>query len=258
VPLWASGELFIGGASVARGYLHDDQTDAKFLADPFAPHPADRMYRTGDRVRVLPGGTLEFLGRVDTQVKIRGFRVEPGEVESTLSRHPAVAGSAVVVGASTADETRLKAFVVIRPDSSVSTTDLMGWLKSELPDYMHPARLVALDALPLTANGKVDRQALSMLSDSAEQEGSSEPPATTWEIIVADVWRELLSIEQVSLDDNFYDLGGHSLMAIQVVAALEKRMGVQISPRDLVFHTLRQFAALCASRAATEPRGVQT
>jgi amino acid adenylation domain-containing protein len=253
VPLWVAGELYIGGACVARGYLNASELSAvKFVADPFSFEPDARLYRTGDLVRLLPTGALEFLGRIDDQIKVRGFRVELGEIEAALRRHPAVLDAAVLVREQGGDGQQLAAFVVGSDRARPETPELIAFLRRELAKYMVPAVITAIDALPLTANGKVNRQALLTLLDvPSEPTSLSEQPSTPWETMVAGVWRDILKTDQVSVDDNFYDLGGHSLIAIQVVTAIEKRTGLNISPRDLVFHTLRQFAALCESRVAT-------
>jgi amino acid adenylation domain-containing protein len=252
VPCWYPGELYIGGLGVARGYLNAPvTTEERFVADPFAAQ-GGRLYRTGDQVRILPTGDLEFLGRRDDQIKIRGYRVELGEIEAALLRHESVSEAAVVVReGEDAGDRRLVGCVVPRAGSRVDTAGLSTFLKAEIPEYMVPGAFVSLDALPLTPNGKVDRRALVALSDAApDVAAQDEQPSTECENVVADIWREFLETDRISVHDNFYDLGGHSLMAIQVVTALEKRMQLRMSPRDLVFHTLRQFAALCESRLA--------
>jgi amino acid adenylation domain-containing protein len=257
VPVWGVGELYIGGAGVARGYLADAElTAARFLHDPWGHGSNARMYRTGDRVRVLPTGTLEFLGRLDSQVKIRGFRVELGEIEAAVRQHPDVNHAHVVTYDNNGP--RVAAFVVYRPASRSGANELRDFMKGQgLPDYMIPSSFVALDALPLTSNGKPDRQRLLACLDAPAALPQNEEPLTGWEAIVAGIWQELLGVDSIQPSDNFYDLGGHSLLAIQVVSALERRARVQISPRDLVFHTLRQFSALCMSKSVSED-GTQT
>jgi acyl-coenzyme A synthetase/AMP-(fatty) acid ligase/acyl carrier protein len=257
VPVWGVGELYIGGAGVARGYLADAElTGARFLHDPWGHGSNARMYRTGDRVRVLPTGVLEFLGRLDSQVKIRGFRVELGEIEAALRQHPDVSQAHVIMHDN--HGARVAAFVVYRPASRPGANELRDFMRRHgLPDYMIPSSFVALDALPLTSNGKPDRPRLLAWLDAPPALAQNEEGLTEWEAIVAGIWQELLGIDGIQASDNFYDLGGHSLMAIQVVSALERRARVQISPRDLVFHTLRQFAALCMSKSVSED-GTQT
>lgn len=205
---------------------------------------SDRVYRTGDVVRKIPGGELEFLGRLDEQLKIRGFRVEPGEVEGAVRRHPGVRDAACIAWEDRTGDKRIVAYVVAERGAVRDARELRLFLKGELPDYMVPGSFVFLDALPLTPNGKLDRRALPTPAESSEP-APAEAPKTPWESTVAEIWSELLSTDAVGVYDNFYDLGGHSLLAIQVVTALEKRTGIQVSPRELVFHTLRQFAAIC-------------
>ena len=254
VPRWVAGELCIGGAGVARGYLTADETrEDPFVSDRWAGREGARMYRTGDRVRLLPDGLLEFLGRSDHQIKIRGFRVEIGEVESALRKHPRVKDVAVLPH-DDGPGTKLAAFLIYAdtpwPQPAQMKTHLF---EQGLPDYMAPASFVGVDALPLTSNGKLDRQRLLGFLALAGEERGEKDALTEWEALVADIWKELLMIDDVDPRDNFYDLGGHSLLAIQAVTALEKRAHVQVSPRDLVFHTLRQFAALCESKPPRTP-----
>jgi acyl carrier protein len=250
VPVWFPGELFIGGGAVARGYVNPPATESPFLADTFAGRPDARMYRTGDRARRLAGGALEFLGRADDQIKIRGFRVEPGEIESVLREHPSVHEASVLVRPSENGDTSLAAFVsgvLERPD----TAALRTLLAERLPEHMVPASIVTVPSIPRTANGKIDRAALLATATATPASGAAGAALTSeWERAVAAVWTEQLQIADVGPQDNFYDLGGHSLMAIQVVTAIEKRHGVRVAARELVFHTLRQFAALCEARQA--------
>ena len=253
VPTWATGELHIGGAGVARGYLTDAElTAARFIHDPWSTESEGRMYKTGDRVRILPGGVLEFLGRIDNQVKIRGYRIELGEIDTALRRHASVRSAEVLVHEDSTGP-RLAAFLVLRPGERAEASELREFLRQQgLPDYMIPASFAALDALPLTANGKLDRRALHEWLERPPAVHVQEEPLTEWEAVVAGIWQELLGVDEIQASDNFYDLGGHSLMAIQVVSALERKARVQVSPRDLVFHTLKQFAALCAAKSLTE------
>jgi amino acid adenylation domain-containing protein len=258
VPVWFPGELYIGGSGVSRGYFNDPGMNReRFIPDP-VEKDGGRFYRTGDSVRMLPTGDLEFLGRTDSQIKIRGFRVELGEVEAALRRHEAVRDSAVIVREIDAGEKRLVGCVALRSGSNADAAALSAFLKSQLPDYMVPGAFVFFDALPLNANGKIDRRALAARADSAPSSAAagSAQPSTEWEALVADIWRELLRADEVGVHDNFYDLGGHSLLAIQVVTALERRTRLHMNPRDLVFHTLRQFAALCESRLASSPEPI--
>ncbi|HVR96549.1 MAG TPA: non-ribosomal peptide synthase/polyketide synthase, partial [Thermoanaerobaculia bacterium] len=229
VPIGARGELAIGGAGVARGYLgRPELTAERFLPDPFGP-PGTRLYCSGDLARFRAGGDLEFLGRTDDQVKIRGFRVEPGEVEAALARCPGVAAAAVVVQG--AGERRLMAYVVGTGDAR----GLRTALKAELPEYMVPAAFVFLDALPLTATGKVDRRELARRAPEAAA-GSGEGfdgPIDPVTALLAGIWAEVLGVGRVGIGDDFFELGGHSLLATQVVSRVRDAFGVELPLRRL-------------------------
>jgi amino acid adenylation domain-containing protein len=250
VPVWGRGELYIGGANVGRGYLQGSASDeGRFCPDPYSPRAEARMYRTGDLARVLPTGDLEFLGRADDQVKLRGYRVELGEIEAALRAHPEVQDAAILLRRDSEDDPRLVGYVVMKAGRSLDARHLREFLSADLPEFMVPSALVALAALPLNANGKLDRRALPAPVEAASGDGAGpEAGLSAWETVVRDVWRKVLRLDDVSVHDNFYDLGGHSLMAIRVVSDLGKRTGLHVSPRELVFHTLRQFAAVCESK----------
>ncbi|NUT53961.1 MAG: amino acid adenylation domain-containing protein [Saccharothrix sp.] len=243
------GELHVGGAGVARGYLRRPElTAARFVDDPFATDPGARLYRTGDRVRRHPDGDLEYLGRVDDQVQLRGHRVEPGEVEVALARHPLVEAAAVVARTD-GDAPRLVAYWV--GDDRLTARDLLDHLRRTLPDYMLPAAFVPVPELPLTPNGKVDKRALPEPDRAARPEpaeGFAEP-GTELEKALAEIWAEALEVDRVGLDDDFFELGGHSLLATQVVAEARARLGVHATLR-LVFDepTLRGFAKVLEER----------
>ncbi|MFL6289704.1 MAG: amino acid adenylation domain-containing protein, partial [Thermoanaerobaculia bacterium] len=220
VPVGALGELVLGGAGVARGYLgRPDLTAEKFVPNPFSV-PGSRMYRTGDLARWCPEGTLECLGRIDHQVKVRGFRIELGEIEAALGRHPDVTAAVVVVR----DE-RLVAYVV-----GADVSGLRSWLRQSLPEYMVPTAWVALEKLPLTPNGKVDRRALPAPAMAA---ASATAPRNPVEELLAEIWCELLGLDRVGIDDDFFDLGGHSLKATQLVARVRRAFGVDLPLRRL-------------------------
>ncbi|HEX8320473.1 non-ribosomal peptide synthetase/type I polyketide synthase [Longimicrobium sp.] len=239
-PVGVPGELFVGGAQVARGYLgRPALTAERFVPDPFAARPGSRLYRTGDRVRWLADGTLDFVGRRDAQVKVRGFRIEPGEIETVLRRHPGVADCAVVPRDEGGGGVRLAAYVVGPADADT----LRAHLRRSLPEYMVPAAFVALDALPLTPNGKLDGRALPAPEYATGQGGRA--PGTPAEVALAGIWAEVLGVEQVGVDDGFFEIGGDSILAIQV-ASRARRAGLQISPRHLFEH--QSVAAL--ARAA--------
>ncbi|HEV2843686.1 MAG TPA: amino acid adenylation domain-containing protein, partial [Thermoanaerobaculia bacterium] len=231
VPVGVPGEIFVGGAGLALGYLNRPELTAeRFVPNPFG-EPGSRLYRSGDLARRLSGGDLEYLGRIDHQVKIRGFRIELGEIEAALARHPAVREAVALVR-----EDRLVAWVVPAEGAAPKLPDLRAFAGASLPDYMLPSALVVLDKLPLTPNGKVDRKALERLAAaSGEQEAAREsrPPRTPLEELVAGVWSELLDLPAVGAEDDFFDLGGHSLLATRVVSRLRSTLGVELPLRVL-------------------------
>ncbi|HEX4964285.1 MAG TPA: amino acid adenylation domain-containing protein, partial [Thermoanaerobaculia bacterium] len=236
VPLGVPGELYIGGAGLARGYLGEPALTAeRFLPDPWAAGPGERLYRTGDAVRHLADGLLEFLGRVDRQVKIRGFRVELGEVEAAVALHPAVREVAVEVRQDPAGQPRIAAWFATVPGSSLTAGELRLFLRSSLPSYMMPAALVPLAALPRTVSGKVDPQALPAPEEAAGT-GAGPAPRTGLERIIAQAWREVLGVEDVGVEDNFFDRGGHSLLLIRVHGRLQKLLDREIPVVDLFNH----------------------
>jgi amino acid adenylation domain-containing protein/non-ribosomal peptide synthase protein (TIGR01720 family) len=219
-PLSVAGEMVVGGAGVTRGYRRPGLTAAAFVPDHLSGRPGDRLYRSGDLARRLPGGDLQFLGRLDHQVKVRGFRIEPGEIETALAAHPRVAGALVLLRADPPGEPRLVAYVVPRRGvPAPNTEDLRGFLAGELPPHMIPAAFVALDELPLTRHGKVDRDALPAPSgERPELERSFEAPDGRVEEILARIWSEVLGVSPVGRHDNFFSLGGDSMQSIKVLA----------------------------------------
>ncbi len=233
VPLDVPGRLFIGGAGVARGYIgQPDLTAERFLPDPFATAADARMYDTGDLARRLPDGTLEFLGRADEQVKIRGFRVEPSEIEAALRNHPAVENAAVIAVEDTPGDIRLVAYCAL--GATASADDLRRHLSEWVPDFMVPSAFVMLDALPLTASGKVDRLALPDLAQpAAEGEQDYVAPRTAVEEAVAAIWADVLGVERVSVEADFFALGGHSLLATQVVAQVRTDFAIELPLHSL-------------------------
>jgi amino acid adenylation domain-containing protein len=237
------GELYTSGDGVARGYLNDPEaTAAKFLFDPFAKEPNERMYRTGDLARWRPDGTLEFLRRVDNQVKILGYRIEPAEIETALQRHEQVK-QACVVARSENGSKRLAAYFV--PSNSGPTVDeLRDFAALQLPQHMVPAFFIALPSLPLSANGKVDRAALSQLRIVSKQEVVKPDNARTEvEHVLVDLWKRVLNVPAVGLDDNFFDLGGDSLLLVAVHFNLQNSMQIEIPVTDLFeFTTIRKLA----------------
>ena len=253
-PVGVPGSLFIGGAGLARGYLNRPGLEGEaFIANPFPGKGGARLYRTGDRARWFGTGELEFLGRDDDQVKIRGIRVEPGEIESVLRRHPGVSGCAVVPVRS-AGTTRLVAYWVPAPGADVESTTLKDFLASRLPAFMVPSWFVSLDHLPLTSSGKVDRKALPAF-DPAELAGSGEgaAPRTPTEKKLAAIWGQVLHLERVAVDDDFFSLGGDSIMSIQVVSRA-REAGLRIEPKDLFASPTISALAARADRAGARRR----
>ncbi|HEX2189730.1 MAG TPA: amino acid adenylation domain-containing protein, partial [Longimicrobiaceae bacterium] len=230
-PTGVPGELYVGGAGVTRGYLgRPDLTADRYLPDPFAAEPGARMYRTGDRVRWLPGGELEYLGRVDRQVKVRGFRIELGEVEAALRAHPSVRAAAVVAREDGPGGRRLVGYYVPAAGAGEGEAVLRDWLRARLPEYMVPSALVALEALPLTPAGKLDPRRLPAPADAPDA-GGWVAPRTPAEEIVAGIWAEVLKRERVGAHDDFFESGGHSLLATRVVSRLRAAFGVEVPLR---------------------------
>ena len=221
VPVGVRGELCIGGVALARGYLHRPELTAeRFVPDPFSSTPGRRLYRTGDHVRQLPDGNIDFVGRVDMQVKLRGYRIELGEVESVIAEYPSVREAVVVVRESLSGDKRLVAYLVPVSPDAFSIADLVNHLRDRLPEYMMP-QLVLLDVLPLMLNGKVDRNALPE-PDWVRPETEEEyvPPRNKTEERLVEIWKEVLGLERIGVNDNFFKLGGHSLLATQVISRM--------------------------------------
>ncbi|HEX7241082.1 MAG TPA: amino acid adenylation domain-containing protein, partial [Longimicrobiaceae bacterium] len=249
-PTGVPGELYLGGAPVARGYLgRPAATAERFLPDPFAAEPGARMYRTGDRVRWRADGELEFLGRVDQQVKVRGFRVEPGEVEAALERHPAVREAAVVAREDDPGDRFLAAYWAGDADAET----LRGWLRGRLPEHMVPSAWTRVERLPLTPSGKIDRRSLP----APERAGGAErrvAPRTPAEEALAAIWREVLKTERVGVHDGFFELGGHSLLATQVVSRVREALGVEVPVAALFDHpTVEGLARVVEEARAAQP-----
>ena len=244
-PVGVAGEICIGGAGVAIGYHgQPGLTAERFVADPFSAQPGARIYRTGDLGRWGPDGQLYHLGRMDHQVKIRGFRVETGEIEAVLNEHPAVRQAVVVAREIGSGDLRLVAYVVYGGDEELTISEVRRFLRTRLPDYMIPSMAVALDRVPLTPNGKLDRNALpDPFAHAARPANAFEAPAPGTETVIANVWRQLLKVDKVGAEDNFFELGGYSLLALRFVAHVERQTGTRIDPRILFFQSLRQIAA---------------
>jgi acyl carrier protein len=231
VPVGVAGELWIGGDGLARGYLNRPElTTEKFRPNPFVMEPGARMYRTGDLARFRSDGKIEFLGRLDYQVKLRGFRIELGEIESLLAEHPAVAQAVVIAREDSPGDKRLVAYLLPKPGSTLVTGELRDHLKAKLPEYMVPSVFVVLDKLPLTPNGKVDRKALPAPGRESNESGQNYlAPGNRTEELIAEIWTKVLGVEKAGVNDNFFNLGGHSLLMVQVHNRLCKALGMEIS-----------------------------
>jgi amino acid adenylation domain-containing protein/thioester reductase-like protein len=228
VPIGIPGELHIGGAGLARGYLNRKQlTNEKFISNPISSSKSSRLYKTGDLARYLPDGNIEFLGRIDYQVKIRGFRIELGEIEAVLAQHPLVKSSAVIVREIQPGNKQLVAYVVTEDHSNIQQ-DLRSFLKKNLPDYMLPAFFVRLAELPLTPTGKINRRALSALMLELNHEIDYILPRNPLEQKLAEIWCQVLGLEKVSVEENFFNLGGHSLATIQIISRIRETLKIDL------------------------------
>jgi amino acid adenylation domain-containing protein len=262
-PIGVPGELHVGGPGVARGYLRRPElTREKFIPNPFAPHTEQRLYGSGDLGRYCANGEIEYLGRMDQQVKIRGHRVEPGEIETALAQHPDIRESAVVAREETPGDVRLIAYLVPRGEMAPSDSRLRAFLKRSLPAYMMPSAFVPIQRLPLTPSGKVDRQALrSPASRTRELEEDFVAPRDPTELAVAKIWGEVLGLDRLGAHDDFFERGGHSLMAIQVVSRIRDWFGVEVpiqtlfdSPSVAEFAEVLAKAPEAARSASSIPR----
>ena len=237
------GELYVGGDCVGRGYLtREELTEERFVPNPFSKDPQARLYRTGDLARFLPDGNLEYLGRVDDQIKIKGFRIELGEIEMVLKQHTAVSDCAVVACEEPSGEKRLAAFFVSNRDEAAGIDGLKDFLSAKLPDYMIPAAFVRLDALPLTTNGKVDRKALTDNTCSEVPDQNFVAARTPVEETLARIWAEVFKLETIGINDNFFDLGGDSILGTLILARAALA-GLRLSPMQLFEH--QTIAELC-------------
>ncbi|WP_442937364.1 non-ribosomal peptide synthase/polyketide synthase [Nostoc sp.] len=276
VPVGVPGELHIGGAGLAKGYLNARElTQEKFIPNPFSgsrgageqrsrgagerrrkiaqfpipsrqsPVASPRLYKTGDLARYLPDGNIEYLGRMDNQVKIRGFRIELGEIEAALSQHKDVQTSVVIVREDNRGDKRLVAYIVTQPQVTPTINQLRSFLKEELPEYMVPSAIVTLDSLPLTPNGKIDRRALPAPEPSSKLSDKYVAPRSPIEEILAQIWGQVLKIELVGRHDNFFELGGHSLLATQLISRVRSSLKVELPLRSLfAAPTIAQLAPL--------------
>jgi amino acid adenylation domain-containing protein len=247
VPIGVPGELYIGGEGLALGYhRRPELTAERFIRDPFSTNPGARMYKTGDLVRYRPDGNLVFLGRLDHQVKIRGFRVELNEIEAALLGHPGIREAAVIASEGAPGDRRLVAYAVPRQATTLTEPQVRGFLKQKLPDYMLPARFVFLDSLPLTSNGKVDRRALPAPGQRDESSAESlDAPRDALELQLVKLWEEILCTKPIGINEDFFELGGNSLLAIRMLARLEKTLNAKITLATLMFApTIERLAGM--------------
>lgn len=252
VAIGIPGEIYIGGASVARGYLNrPDLNQEKFIQNPFIS--SDKLYKTGDLGRYLPDGKIEFIGRIDNQVKIHGFRIELGEIEAVLSQHPAIKQQVVTVREDIPNNKRLVAYIVPKQQPVPTNSDFRKFLLEKLPEYMIPNTFVSLNTLPLTSNGKIDRQNLPEPNISTQTLAANYvPPQTENEKILVEIWGEVLGVKQVGIDDNFFELGGDSILSIQIIAKA-KVAGLQLIPKQLFEHqTIAKLAEAAGTATAIQ------
>jgi amino acid adenylation domain-containing protein len=253
LPLGVAGQLCLAGTGLARGYLGQPRRTAEsFIPDPYSEEPGARLYLSGDRARFREDGTVEVIGRLDHQVKLRGFRIELGEIEVALGAHPQVREAAVTLREDASGEPQLVAYVVSdESDNGTTVAGLGQYLERRLPHYMVPAVIVGLDAMPRTPSGKLDRQALPLPREQLGE--AAEPPSTATEKSLAAIWSEVLGVQEISADDSFFDIGGHSLKATRVINRVRRELGVELSMHELFRRpTLRELAA-AVDQAPAEP-----
>jgi len=246
VPIGVPGELYVGGAGLARGYLsRPELTEERFIPNPFNNRPDARLYKTGDIGRYLPNGDLEHLGRADQQIQIRGFRVELGEIETALTEHGAIAQAVAIAREDQPGDQRLIAYFVRKPHDAVNVTALRKHLQTKLPEYMIPQHFVEIDTLPLTQNGKLDRRNLPAPKEADYVDETYVAPRNEVEKIIADIWQEFLNIKKVGVQNTFFDLGGHSLLLVKMLNKLQESFDKELSIVDLFRHptisTLAKF-----------------
>ncbi|MHB9026168.1 MAG: amino acid adenylation domain-containing protein [Armatimonadota bacterium] len=261
------GELYAGGEGVARGYWNRPELTAeRFIPDPFSTEPGARLYRTGDLARQLPDGAFDFVGRADDQVKIRGYRIEPGEIEAALAEHPAVRQCCVLAREDAPGEKQLVAYVAYHPGLALTARAARQFLQERLPEYMLPAAFVSLEGLPLTASGKVDRQALPAPEAESTEAHTCQPPRDALELQLVHIWEHLLKVSPIGVSDDFFEIGGHSLLAVELISCVRKATGVTL-PLASLFEapTVAQMAALLrrggwhsrwTSLVAVQPAGI--
>ncbi len=257
VAIGVAGEMYVGGAGVTRGYLNRPElTVERFIANPLASQTSATLYRTGDLARYLPNGDIEYLGRIDNQVKIRGFRIELGEIEAAISQQPQVQTAVVIVREDEPGDVRLVAYLVPTTATQIDITALRTSLKQQLPDYMVPSAFVSLDVIPLTPNGKTDRQALPAPTPVNFGSGRDFVAArSSTEAILTEIWQEILRLDRVGVEDNFFDLGGNSLLGLKAIAQIQSRFQFKVSVVRLYqYPTVRSMADYLATVSTAPPQ----
>jgi amino acid adenylation domain-containing protein/non-ribosomal peptide synthase protein (TIGR01720 family) len=251
VPAGVAGEICLGGSGIARGYLNlPELTNERFIEDPFSKDKGARLYKTGDLGRWLPDGNIEYLGRIDDQVKIRGFRIELGEIDATIQKSEQVKKSIVVAKKDENGVKRLIAYVV--PNDNYSKEKIQVYLKTKLPDFMIPRGWVELEELPLTPNGKIDKRALPDPDISQQLKHQYVAPRNQSEQILAEIWKELLDLQHIGIHDNFFEFGGHSLLAMRVISAIRKQMDQELAVSELFTHpTIAELSDYLSSKEQT-------
>jgi amino acid adenylation domain-containing protein len=260
VPVGRTGELYIGGDGVARGYLdRPELTNEKFVASPFDNDVSARLYATGDEARYLPDGNIEYLNRLDNQVKVRGNRIELGEIEAAVAACSEIRHAVVIVREDAPGDRRIAAYFVSEADHPIAGNDIRNRLRESLPPYMIPQYFIELDSLPLTPNGKVDRKALPAPDlDTRALADSFRAPRTKSEESLAVIWQDLLGLERVGIHDNFIELGGHSLLALRAISRIREDLGANITAMSMIMDTLEQIAAhFCDKRPVPDGGGSQ-
>jgi len=255
VPIGVAGEMYVGGSGVARGYLNRPELSAeRFIPDPFHSASGARLYKTGDLARFLAGGDMEYLGRIDHQVKIRGFRIELGEIESVLASHPAIHHNLVMAREDTPGDKRLVAYIVPKVNQQPGASELRAYIRQSLPDYMLPSVFSFLKTFPLTPTGKIDRRALPVPVEEQRNQAAILNPRNQMEELLLSIFQEILRVETVSITDDFFDLGGHSLMAARLVSQIRAATGRDIQLADLFrAATVESLARLLQQESDAEP-----
>nr|QEO74679.1 condensation domain-containing protein [uncultured bacterium] len=254
VLLGVAGELWLGGEGLARGYLQRAELTAeKFVPDGLSGRSGARLYRTGDLVRYLADGDIDYLGRIDQQVKIRGFRIEPGEIEARLKQHPAVREVVVMAREESNNDRRLVAYVVADTEANLGNETLRDYLREKLPEYMIPSTFVLLDEIPLTPNGKINRQALLAVTKDDEHRAAFAAPRDALELRIARLWEDVLNTRPIGITDNFFERGGHSLLAVRMMAQLSRQIGREL-PLALILQKQTVQALATFLRQEVEPQ----